>query len=139
MRYSSGAAFVSSLHSRVYLDQNFPIEGYSPLQRRGTPVLLSASVSDNFGKSPQVAALRRPREIDESTQCFHVGNDNRAIFVLTPNRADVVVDQSDAVTRNAWFLCALCAAISGEISIIIQTGAESWGFPVPRICHWESK
>ena len=25
-------------------------------------------------------------------------------------------------------------------SILIQTGAESWGrFPVPRICRWESK
>ena len=48
-------------------------------------------------------------------------------------------DQSDAVTQNAWFRCALCAAISGEISILIQTGAESWGrFPVPRICRWES-
>ena len=48
-------------------------------------------------------------------------------------------DQSDAVTQNAWFRCAFCAAISGEISILIQTGAESWGrFPVPRICRWES-
>ena len=48
-------------------------------------------------------------------------------------------DQSDVVTQNAWFRCALCAAISGEISILIQTGAESWGrFPVPRICRWES-
>ena len=25
-------------------------------ERRGTPVLLSASVSDNFGNSPQIAA-----------------------------------------------------------------------------------
>ena len=31
-------------------------------------------------------------------------------------------DQSDAVTQNAWFRCALCTAISGEISILIQTG-----------------
>ena len=47
------------------------------------------------------------------------------------NHADVIGDQSDAVTQNAWFLCTLCAAISGEISILIQTGAESWGrFPV---------
>ena len=31
-------------------------------------------------------------------------------------------------------------AISGEISILIQTGAESWErFPVPRICRWDSK
>ena len=59
--------------------------------------------------------------------------------VLTPNHADVIVDQSDAVTQNAWFRFALCAAISGEISILIQTGAESWGrLPVPRICLWES-
>ena len=36
-------------------------------------------------------------------------------------------------------VCMLCAAISGEISILTQTGAESWGrFPVPRICQWES-
>ena len=58
-----------------------------------------------------------------------------AIFIWTLNHADVIWDQSDAVTQNAWFRCALCAAISGEIS----TGAESWGrFPVPRICRWES-
>ena len=56
------------------------------------------------------------------------------------NHADVIGDQSDVVTQNAWFLCALCAANSGEISILIQTGAESWGrFPVPRICPWESR
>ena len=48
-----------------------------------------------------------------------------AIFILMLNHADVIGDQSDAVTLNAWFCCALCAAISGEISIIIQTGAES--------------
>ena len=52
---------------------------------------------------------------------------------------DVIEDQSDAVTQNAWFCCALCAAISGEISILIQTGAKSWGrFRVPKICRWES-
>ena len=57
------------------------------------------------------------------------------IFILMLNPADVIGDQSDVVTQNAWFLCALCAAISGEISILIQT----WGrFPVPRICRWES-
>ena len=45
-------------------------------------------------------------------------------------------ERSDAVTQNA---CLLCAAISGEISILIQTRAESWGrFPVLRICRWES-
>ena len=63
-----------------------------------------------------------------------------AIFILTLNHADVIGDQSAAVTQNAWFCYMLCAAISGEISILIQTRAESWGrFPVPRICHWESK
>ena len=78
-----------------------------------------------------MAALRRSREIDQSTQRFHVG-----WFHLGWQG---IGDQSDAVTQNAWFCCALCAAISGEISILIQTGAESWGrFPVPRICHWES-
>ena len=40
-------------------------------ERRGTPVLLSASVSDNSGNSPQMAAPRRSHEIDQSTQRFH--------------------------------------------------------------------
>ena len=63
----------------------------------------------------------------------------QCIFILTLNQADVIRDLSDAVTQNAWFRCVLCAAISGEISILIQTGAETWGrFPVPRICHVES-
>ena len=63
----------------------------------------------------------------------------QGIFSLTLNQADLIGDQSDAVTQNAWFRFALCAAFSGEISILIQTGAEPWGrFPVPRICLWES-
>ena len=74
---------------------------------------------------------------------FVCGNDTSfgaAIFILMLNHADVIGDQSDAVKENAWFHCTLCAAISGEISIFIQTGAESWGrFPVPRICRWESQ
>ena len=49
----------------------------SAAERRGTPVLLSASVSDNLGNSPQLAAPRRSRNIDQSTQRFHVGCDNR--------------------------------------------------------------
>ena len=49
----------------------------SAAERRGTPVLLSASVSDNSGNSPQMSAPRRSREIDQSTQCFHVGCDNQ--------------------------------------------------------------
>ena len=70
---------------------------------------------------------------------FCVTSIGASIFILTLNHADVIGDQSDAVTQNAWFHCALCAAISGEISILIQTGAESWGrFPVPRICRVES-
>ena len=106
----------------------------STAERRGTPVLLSVSVSDNFGNSPEIAAgrSRRSRDIDQSTQRFHVG-----WFHVGWQG---IGDQSDAVTQNAWFSCALCAAISGEISILIQTGAESWGrFPVPRICRWESR
>ena len=64
----------------------------------------------------------------------------QGIFILTLTQAGVIGYRSDAVTQNAWFCCALCAAISAEISIIIQTRAESWGrFPVPRICRWESK
>ena len=47
----------------------------SAAERRGTPVLLSASVSDNSGNSPKVAAPRMPHEIDQSTQRFHVGYD----------------------------------------------------------------
>ena len=94
----------------------------SAAERRGTPILLSASVSDNFGNSP--------REIDQPTQRFYVG-----WFHVGWQG---IGDQSDAVTQNAWFV-AHCAAISGKISILIQTRAESWGrVPVPRICRWES-
>ena len=75
-------------------------------------------------------------ELASSNLC--VTSIDAAIFILTLNHANVLGDQSDAVTQNAWFRCALCAAISGEISILIQTGAESWGFPLPRICRWES-
>ena len=50
-----------------------PVILLSAAERRGTPVLLSASVSDNFGNSPQMAAPRRSREIDQSMQRFHVG------------------------------------------------------------------
>ena len=48
-------------------------------------------------------------------------------IILMLNHADVIGDHSDAVTQNAWFRCALCAAISGDISILIQTGGESGG------------
>ena len=77
------------------------------------------------------------RETPSSNLC--VTSIGAAILIWTLNHADVIGEQSDSVTQNAWFRCALCAAISGEISIVIQTGAESWGmFPVPRICHCES-
>ena len=49
----------------------------SAAERRGTPVLLSALVSNNSGNSPQMSALRRSRKIDQSSQSFHVGCDNR--------------------------------------------------------------
>ena len=78
-------------------------------------------------------------ELPSSNLC--VTSIGTAIFILTLNHADIIGDQSDAVTQNASFRCALCAAISGGISILIQTGAESWGrfpVPVPKICHWES-
>ena len=52
----------------------------SAAERRGTPVLLSASVSDNSGYSPQMAAHRRSCEIDQSMQRFHVGCDNRGLL-----------------------------------------------------------
>ena len=51
----------------------------SAAERKGTPVLLSASVSDNSGNSPQIAAPRS-HEIDQSTQLFHVGCDNRCLL-----------------------------------------------------------
>ena len=53
----------------------------SAAERRGTPVLLFASVFDNLGNSPQIAALRRSREIDQSTQLFHVGCDNLCLLI----------------------------------------------------------
>ena len=80
----------------------------------------------------------KPVELPSSNLC--VTSIGASIFILTLNHADVIGDQSDAVTQNAWFHCALCAAIPGEISILIQNEAETWGrFPVPRICLWESK
>ena len=54
----------------------------SAAERRGTPVLLSASVSDNSGNSPQMSAPRRSHEIDQLIQRFHVGCDNRCGYKL---------------------------------------------------------
>ena len=77
-------------------------------------------------------------ELPSSNLC--VTSIGAAIFILMLNHAGVIGDQSDAVTQNAWFRCELGAAVSGEISILIQTVAESQGrFAVPRICRWESK
>ena len=52
----------------------------SAAERRGTPVLLSASVSDNSGNSPQMAAPGRSHERDQSTQRFHVGCNNQCLL-----------------------------------------------------------
>ena len=64
-------------------------------------------------------------ELPSSNLC--VSSIGAAILILMLNHADVIGDQSDAVTKNAWFCCVLCAAISGELSILIQTRAESCG------------
>ena len=59
------------------------LDSYSPLQREEVylcTVLLSASVSDNSGNSPQMAAPGRSHERDQSTQRFHVGCDNRCLL-----------------------------------------------------------
>ena len=99
--------------------------------QRGVPLYSSLRRFPIISVTPQIAAPRRLRDIGQSTQRFYVG--------WFHARWQGIGDKSDAVTQNAWFRCALCAAISGEISILIQTGAESWGrFPVPRICRWES-
>ena len=52
----------------------------SAAERRGIHVLLFASVSDNLGNAPQIAARRRSREIDQSKQRFHVGCDNQYLI-----------------------------------------------------------
>ena len=52
----------------------------STAERRGTPVLVCASVPDNSSNSPQMAAPRRSCEIDQSTQRFHFGCDNRCLL-----------------------------------------------------------
>ena len=73
-----------------------PSKLLSAAERRGTPVPLSALVSDNFGNSPQIAAPRRSREIDQSTQRFYVG----WFHVVWQG----IGDQSDVVTQNAQSL-----------------------------------
>ena len=39
--------------------------------------------------------------------------------------ADVIGEQSDSVTQKAWFLCSLFAAISGDININTNPGADT--------------
>ena len=54
----------------IYVEHSNEI--LSAAERRGTPVLLSASVSDNSGNSPQMAAPKRLREIDQSQASYQV-------------------------------------------------------------------
>ena len=67
----------------VYCKKLYHSSTYSPLH-----VLSSASVSDNAGNSPQLAAPRRSREIDQSAQRCHVGCDNQCLGYLATNFAD---------------------------------------------------
>ena len=56
-------------------------------------------------------AVPELEELPSSNLC--VTSIGTAIFILMLNHADVIGDRSDAVTQNAWFRYALCAAISG--------------------------
>ena len=67
------------IQSLIYKVAAVLLHMYFPLQRGEVP-LLSASVSDNSGNSPQMAAPRRSCEIDQSMQRFHVGCDNRCLL-----------------------------------------------------------
>ena len=58
-----------------------------------------------------------PKLVELSSSNLCITSIGAAILILMLNHADVIGDQSDAVTQNAWFRWALCAAISGEISI----------------------
>ena len=51
-------------------DKKVCIQLLSAAERRCTPVLLSALVSDNSANSPQMSGPRRSREIDQSMQRF---------------------------------------------------------------------
>ena len=62
-----------NLHKKTNKNLDLYMDLLSAAERRGTPVLLSASVSDNSGNSPQMAAPRRSSEIDQSMQRLHVG------------------------------------------------------------------
>ena len=83
----------------------------SAAERRGTPVLLSAAVSDNFGNSPQIAAPRRSREIDQSTQLFYVG-------WLARNWGPIRCGD----TKCLVLLLTLCCHLWRDINIITNRG-----------------
>ena len=90
---SEGAKwFFSVISGTAIRNLGDSVDLLSAAERRGTPVLLSASVSDNFGNSPQIAAPRRSCEIDQSMQRFYVG-----WFHVGWQR---ILDQS----QNAWFV-----------------------------------
>ena len=82
--------------------------------RRGTPVLLSASVSDNLGNSPQMAAPRRTREKDQSTQCFHVGCDNR--YLLGNEYGGL--DGREFLSGTLMILILTNQAVFGTLSVV---------------------
>ena len=60
---------INKINNKVL--QHLQASMLSAAERIGTPVLLSASVSDNFGNSPQIAAPRKSRKIDQS--CSGIG------------------------------------------------------------------
>ena len=66
--------------SNTYNKQTQSMEMVLCCREERYPVLLFASVSDNSGNSPQMAAPRRLREIDQSTQRFHVSCDTRCLL-----------------------------------------------------------
>ena len=51
-----------------------------------------------------------PELVELPSSNLYVTSIGAAIFILMLNHADVIWDQSDATTQNAWFLCTLCAS-----------------------------
>ena len=78
--FSRGPKYFNIISPNVVKLDHITKQLLSAAERRGTPVLLSASVSDNLGNSPQMAAPRKSREINQSTQRFHVGCNNRCLL-----------------------------------------------------------
>ena len=103
----------------------------SAAERRGTPVLLSASVFDNLGNSPQIAALRRSREIDQSTQLFHVGCDNLWRIAWTgifrQNFNDSNFNKSSSFCN---VVCGKDTSIGAAIFILTLNHADVIGDPI---------